>query len=617
MKFVNVLAAIALAVVIGAGWMQIVHKLDSLEQQVRLIESRPLSLQDDTKRRLEDLCENVAGDSAAKTHKVLEGRLSKCCGDFAAAVRESQNYAALLTGAVSNDLVKACREVQSQMTRCVLETEKAISEFAHLSKDKRDAYLAEARKDTYDDEVRGLLYRAAIMLSEDRQPLLSEYAKWCQGLVKRHVSEGHADVAERQYLSLVSFFDSVIGTGSVADICSIPLLTQQLAEVGELVDAARQKYENEQFAALDEIEGLVMAATNYDQCVECREKLEAAVLPEESADRLDGLLTLKMSTVMPASAPLIIPQVGSNTPWIAWLDNFKTRLKDEELDLETKAVDFDQAGEFLASAKKVDDAAVANAVEEIEKLGVSICRDVWRKTVLSATEKSGHSQEGVRQCAELLAKADEFSEEEQCLCRDELVALHRAVTAASIRGIRQQADSMKELESKLSADEYQQLLSMVQGQCLQMLIGFQELNRKFHGGFEEDIDRVAVAVSGFSSVMSGYRKTLETDAIKAQKKCEQKFLAWVRAQIEDAEKHYNEGEKKADEWIATTSNPEAQFRYKQAWETIIKVNKGDLSSCDEQLCKLWDKVKNKIESRYTPNDEDLGNRTYRGVDSFR
>ena len=488
------------------------------------------------------------------------------------------------------------------------------------AKAKSDAYLAAARKNTNDYQICELLYRAAIMLSEDKQPLLSEYAKWSQGLIKNLADGGQVDDADRQYTSLVSFFDSVIGTGSVSDICSIPRLTQQLAEVKNLVDAAQQHAEKEQLLAFEKVEESVRAATNYDQFVECRAKLDGIEVAEElleRKDQLDRLLILKMSTVVPASAPLIIPPVGGDTPWLAWLENFKARLASDDLTEEARAAEFAQAGEFLASAKGDDEAAVKTAVVEAEKLGETICRNVWRKTVLAATSKADHSQDGVRQCVELLTAADEFSEEEQHLCRDELVALNRAVVVASLREIRKQADAAKILQTKLSSDEYQQLLSMLQGQCLQMLIRLQDLNQKLGGGFENDIDRVSIAVAGISSVMSGFGKMREANDIVAQKECDRKFLGWVKQKIDDADSYYRLGEKKAKEWFATTSHPEAQISYRLAWATIMEVNSGDLGALDEALFKLWSKVKEKIEKRYTPLDYELKNRVYRGRDSFR
>ena len=113
MKFINALVQVLLAAAVGAGWMLTVKKLESLERQICSIESRPLSLQDETKRSLEDLCKHVADNSAVETNKALEDRLSKSCEDLMAAVRGSQNEVVRLADAVSNEWKQVCGKMLS------------------------------------------------------------------------------------------------------------------------------------------------------------------------------------------------------------------------------------------------------------------------------------------------------------------------------------------------------------------------------------------------------------------------------------------------------------------------------------------------------------------------
>lgn len=644
MKIINVLVLFVLTAAVGAGWMLTIKKLENLERQICMIESRPLSLQDETKHSLEDLCKQVANNSATDTSIALGDRFAKSCEELTMAMRESQNAIDRLAGAVSNDwkrtcgqmlsdekeflratkdeCAKNCEEVRKQSAECVIEIGAALSKLADSNKAKCNAYLDAARANTNDYQVCELLYRAAIVLSVNKQPVMSEYARWCQKSVRQLVEDGRIDDADRRYTSLVTFFDSVIGTGSVSDICSISMLVQQLAEVEAIVDGARQLAEMKQWKAFENIEESVCAATNYDQLVDCRTKLDGLEVIDEKddlferKDQLDRLLTMKMSTAVPTSAPIIIPPVCDDTPWIAWLENFNARLTSDDLTEEARTLEFAQAGEFLAAAREIDDEDVKTAVEEIEKHGTAICRNAWRKTVMAAIDKAAHSEAGVQQCIELLAATSDFSEDEQRLCREELVSLNRAVVAASLREIRKQADSAKRLESRLSKDEYQQLLSMLQGQCLQMLVRLQELNHRFDGGFESDIDRVSVAVTGFSSVISGFNKAREVKGIAAQTAREQKFISWVRDTIIASTNSYQSGEEIAKKWFKTTSNDDAQKKYKRAWEQIMEVNSGDLATLDEALYKLWSKEKEKIENRYEPSDDDLKNRKYRGLKDF-
>jgi hypothetical protein len=149
----------------------------------------------------------------------------------------------------------------------------------------------------------------------------------------------------------------------------------------------------------------------------------------------------------------------------------------------------------------------------------------------------------MQKCVDILAASAEFSEEEKELCRDEIITLNRAVITASLRDIQRQAESAKVLESKLSMDEYTQLLSMVQGQYFNILLSLQSLNQRFKGNFDADIDRVSAAISGFTSVMAGFRKKREVSDMNNQKEREQRFLNWVNLQIEIANEYYEDGEK--------------------------------------------------------------------------
>jgi hypothetical protein len=521
---------------------------------------------------------------------------------------------------LKDESAKLCETVREDSKKSLQATEKMIAEIADQMKIKSDAYLAAARENTNDYQVCELLYRAAILFAENKKPILSEYATLCRQSIKDLIDCGRVDEARSRSVSLVDFFDGVIGAGSVSDICSIPELTGQLAAVKELVDTAQSRADNVQMAILNEIEGDIRSATNYTQCVECREKLSNIDLPTDMIyrkDQIDQQISTKMSVLSTASDPLSLPPVGDDTPWIAWLENYKIRLSSDMLTDEARAGEYATIGEFLAAAKKVKSEKVRSAVMEVERLGVEICRNVWRKSVLDATSKANDSRDEMQKCVDMLAASAEFSEEEKELCRDEIITLNRVVITASLRDIQQQAESAKVLEPKLSMDEYTQLLSMVQGQYFNILLSLQSLNQRFKGNFDADIDRVSAAISGFSFVMKGFRKKREISDMDKQKECEHRFLDWVNSQIDTAWEFYGKGEKKAKEWWSTTDNSEAQSNYRKAWETIMEVNSGDLHALDPALGMRWNQIKEKIEKRYKPKGGDLRNRTYRGIDSFR
>ncbi len=642
MKAIQLFLLFAVVAIVAVCWRQTMVRLDKLEREVASIEARPVSLQDDTKRCLEDLCKKVASESASEAHQVMSDKLKESCDRLVQGMMDSQNVLDMLAEVVSNDWNSACGEmvsdgkeclqavkdeiekmreaVRDDAQKCLQATENAISKIANLTKSKSDAYLAAARGNTNDYQVCELLYRAAILFADEKKPLLTEYATICQRFVKDLAERGRVDEARSRSASLIEFFDGVIGTGSVDDICSIPELTHQLASIKELVDEAERRVDDDMIAVVDEIEGAIRSATNYEQCVECRTKLADLDLPADAInrkDQLDQLLSTKMAVLTPPTMPLSFPPIGEETPWLDWLESYKKRLNRDELNDEARVRDIASAEEFLTAAKDVDDENVRAAAAEVDKLGAEICRRVWRKNVLEATSKAKDSPDAMQKCMEMLAASVEFSEDEKELCRDEIISLNRTVVTASLRELRQQAESAKELKSKLTTDEYQQILSMIQGECFHILLKLQSLNQQFKGGFDADIDRVSVAISGFTSVMTGFRKEREVSDMKNQEECNRRFLSWVDDRINYAEMWYDLGEKKAKEWLATTSNDEAQRHYHRAWVAIMEVNQGDLVALDPALERRWSKMKEKIEKRYTPTDDDLKNRTYRGRDSFR
>lgn len=642
MKGIKILQILVVIAIVGFVWAWTIVRLDQLKHEITSIEARPLALQDDTKRCLEDLCRKVASESAFETQNAMLDKIKSSCNQVVEEVVKSQRVVGNLAYAVSNDWNKACGEMLSDGRDCLRlvkdesaklcetvredskkslqATEKMIAEIADQMKIKSDAYLAAARENTNDYQVCELLYRAAILFAENKKPILSEYATLCRQSVKDLIDCGRVDEARSRSASLVEFFDGVIGTGSVSDIRSIPELTGQLTAVKNLVDTAQSRADDIQMAILNEVEGEIRSATNYTQCVDCREKLLNIDLPTDMIyrkDQIEQQISTKMSILSTASDPLSLPPIGEDTPWVAWLENYKTRLTSDKLSDEVRAGEFASVGEFLAAAKKVKSEKVRSAVMEVERLGVEICRNVWRKSVLDATSKANDSRDEMQKCVDMLAASAEFSEEEKELCRDEIITLNRVVITASLRDIQQQAESAKVLEPKLSMDEYTQLLSMVQGQYFNILLSLQSLNQRFKGNFDADIDRVSAAISGFTSVMTGFRKKREVSDMNNQKEREQRFLNWVNLQIEIANRYYENGENIAKKWFATTSNDDAQSNYRKAWEEIMEVNSGDLHALDPALGMRWNKIKEKIEKRYTPKGGDLTNRTYRGIDSFR
>ena len=86
--------------------------------------------------------------------------------------------------------------------------------------------------------------------------------------------------------------------------------------------------------------------------------------------------------------------------------------------------------------------------------------------------------------------------------------------------------------------------------------------------------------------------------------------------IDYAEDKYNEGEKKAKEWFATTSNKHAQEQYKEAWKSIVSIKSGDLAGVDELLFHRWQEVKTRIENRYKPTQDDFKGGKYTGIGDF-
>ena len=642
MKVTQLALFLALVAIVVVGWYQTMTRLGRLEREVANIEARPLTLQDDTKRCLEDLCKKVASESATETKSEMSDKFKASLDQFSQEVMESKKALGMLAEAVSNDWnlvcgemlsdgkeclrmakdesMRTCEAVREDSQKCLQATENAIAKIENQMKSRSDAYLAAARGETNDFQVCELLYRAAVLLAEDKHMLLSEYAAICRQSVKDLIEHGRIDEARKRSVSLIDFFDSVIGMGSVTDIRAIPELTNQLAAVKGLVDEAQRRADDDQIAILDEVEGIIRAATNYEQCIECRAKLVDLDLPADMTDRkdlLDQMVSTKMAVLSPATVPLSLPPIGEDTPWIDWLENYKKRLVCDDLTEEARVSEFATVGEFLSAAKDVDDAKVRTAVAEVEKLGAEMCRRVWRKKVLDATSKAKDSPDAMQKCLEMLAASAEFSEDEKELCRDEIISLNRAVVTASLRELRQQAESAKALKPKLTTDEYLQLLSMIQGQCFQILLRLQSLNQEFKGGFDAEIDRVSAAISGFTSVMTGFQKDREVSNLKNQEECNRRFLNWVNVKINDAEIWYQMGELKAKEWFATTSNGDAQGHYRRAWETIMEVNIGDLSALDPALERRWRQEKDKIEKRYTPTDDELKNRIYRGRDLFR
>ena len=195
MKVTQLALFLALVAIVVVGWYQTMTRLGRLEREVANIEARPLTLQDDTKRCLEDLCKKVASESATETKSEMSDKFKASLDQFSQEVMESKKALGMLAEAVSNDWnlvcgemlsdgkeclrmakdesMRTCEAVREDSQKCLQATENAIAKIENQMKSRSDAYLAAARGETNDFQVCELLYRAAVLLAEDKHMLLS------------------------------------------------------------------------------------------------------------------------------------------------------------------------------------------------------------------------------------------------------------------------------------------------------------------------------------------------------------------------------------------------------------------------------------------------------------
>ncbi|NLG15173.1 MAG: hypothetical protein GX561_13340 [Lentisphaerae bacterium] len=504
-------------------------------------------------------------------------------------------------------------ELKSRMTKI----ESEIHTILNANATKANDFLEAARK-CADQEIKKLLYSSALAYSENKSPVLKEYIEWQGGLLTTEMEQGNLADAQKRFLDIVALCDANMINGSLADFESIQDIKSSLLAIDKrLADAKHVVYEKER-EKVNVLSKQVAEIDSYANASLLLDRIENTFVPEEQEgekERLISQLKLKMSYLTNPSDDIIVPSVSNETPWIQWGENFLRRLQSKDISLSRKLEDLGAASDFLQAAKQNQDTHIKQMMERLEVAIKDVYVAYWQERVDAETSKGDSASPA--NISELLNEGMALADDIRTANMPRLQKLNKTIVMMSLAELDKNIKYIKSLESQFNEEVHLQMISVIQGQFLQLRIRLEGLNQEFPHGFDKEISLVTQKINAFQTLYSGFRdKQLAMDLSKNNRQ-RQQYLAWVKSQMDEAERLFKKGEKIADTWSKTTGSSEAQHEYYEAWKIISHIHPGDLQGADPALYLNYEKQKMQIENRREPSDKDLKSVTYKRLSDFQ
>ena len=517
----------------------------------------------------------------------------------------------LLAASVASNIIVAKRLLEIDDM-----TEFDIAKFNCKKQEKAEQYLNAARQAKKNPDKAKLLYFSALTYSSEKVPVLNEYIDWQTEEIKKALADNQAELAQEYLVALAGVCDVNIVSGSLTDIDSIPELKEKISSAEKLINDYKRKQIEAQNEKIENIKSQIAEISTYNQAEDLLNELSGLTVDsslEDAKDAVSAKLILKQSYLTTPDQQIIIPAINDETPWCAWLKNFIVRLN-SNLPVAKKLEDIGTAADFMAAAKASGADGVDDLISQLEDASRVVYVEYWRERAERVTSISNPN---VSDVSTLLAESNDFSSSELTSCEEQIIKLNKSLVQAALREFGDSRKTLKVLENTVANETYMQMVSTTQSQYIQLLMKLKALDAKHTGGFAAEISKVTQEIAGLGRELSAYKDKLVKSEILKNEAQRTRFVEWVRAQLDEAERLDGEGEAIARTWGATRGSDAAVNCYVSAWHTLMSIHPGDLQSVHPAMfVGRYSELKDRIEKHWTPNNYQRDRVQYKRIFDF-
>lgn len=551
----------------------------------------------------------------SETANAVKADIAKTSNDTAAQIKVATEKMLLAQESEVRNQLATLNQKLTAIESTITDSSKTLATIAGERESKATAYLKAARAALKTPEVAQILYVSVLSYSVNKAPILSEFIDWQSSLIQQALDANNAALAQDRLMALASICDANISTGSIADMEAIPALKGKLTSIEEQISAYKGKKLAEQQSKLNAIAQQCENVTTYKDTEKLLQELSAMTCDPSLNNQKDSVQTrviMKQSCLTTAAHSMMLPAINADTPWIAWLENFARRLK-SDLSTSKKLEDLGTAADFLQAAEQSSAEGVTEKIAGIESASRQVYLTYWQERVDRALASKTPNLNDI---SSLLSECNAFQPKEQKANLDRIIKLNKYITQATLAEFTESLKQLKSIENTVADETYVQMAGATQSQYLQLLLRLQGMQAKFPGHFSEEISHVTQKIAFLERLVSSYRNRLVVGDLRKNEAQREKFVTWARQQLELTKQYDDEGEAIARQWTKLRSDNQAVKKYVVAWQTLMSIHPGDLSSADPALFQTYSELKTLIENHWRPDDYQRKRVNYKRISDF-